>query len=127
VGGSWQASDDGNDDNDVGTAIYRVHIVISLLQWFPVLYNGSQLRKSASHFQYLLKLFVRVDDDDVTLGAVGDVPTRVRRVCCVHPRSQTTAHSNNDTIVNITLRPLPQTKNLWPIGILSHRTICNCN
>ena len=43
-------TNDGDDDDNQGTAIYRVDIVVSLLQWFPVLYNGSQLWKPVSHF-----------------------------------------------------------------------------
>ena len=77
---------------------HRVDVVVSLCEWLVVLYNGSQLWKSVSDFEYLLKLFVRVDNDDVTLGTVGDAPARVRRVCTVYSGCQTAVHSIIDSI-----------------------------
>ena len=79
-------------------SLYRIYVIIFLVQRFIVLYDSSQLRKSVSDFEYFLKLFVGVDDDNVTLGTVGDVPARVRRVCRVHSSCQTTACSIAHTL-----------------------------
>jgi len=72
---------------------YRVDVVILLLKWFVVLNDGSEVWQSGSHFEYLLQLFVGINNDHATLGTVRHVPARIRRVRRINTGCQTPEHS----------------------------------
>lgn len=78
---------------------HRVHVRVVVLGAALVLYDGLEVRQTIPNLKYLLKLLIVFDDDEVTVGVVGDVVTRFRRVGRVDARRK--AASENDRVMTL--------------------------
>ena len=60
---------------------YIIYVWMAADRLALVLDDGLEVRKAVPDFQDLLELVVIFDNDDVTLSAIGDRVTCIRRVC----------------------------------------------
>jgi len=86
---------------------YRVNIWT--FHWHvSVLNNGFEIGQLVPDFENFLKLMVIFDNNDVTLGTVGNVLTSIGQICCIYSSCKPT--TNNEILLHHTCNRKKQEK-----------------